>query len=447
MVNGKKILTGATFFLTWIAISPSFWPARYAVSYTSGQSRIPDTLEWLTWGLSPNAIGSSFRSYILTNHPEAMIRYLAAIIVSIVFASIVDMNKVFFWFKTKLNRVNHKPNIVYVEKDYSFNSNTENRPQTNRPNYESTPVQKTGSAQTTTEDKDPYAIEVFKSVTLLEGSGEKSANIKKFSGLVGKKIPRTMVTLEKLQYVRYLLEAEYPWLKSLTNEALTAMEVQCRIKGDSVPMELPSILVLGPPGVGKTDWSRRFSELFGSAHRIFTLGGKNSSATIRSSERIWSNAGPSSLISTILQENSSNPLIVLDEIDKVGSGSSNGNVQDTLLQLLEKASSKAVYDDFLEGVTDLSGIQWLATANDKNNISEPLFNRFRVVTVNCPEPQYAKPIAESVKKRIASEWHIKDTDLPRIELEPEVKRLLENGKSLRDIHRTVLDAYSRIIKS
>ena len=464
----RKILTGTTVFFLWIVASPSFWPARYPVAYTSGQYKIPGTTEWLTWLLSPNNVGRSFRSYLETTHPEITIRYIAAFIVSALIAILVDPARVYMKTRMYISRKKIERSIK-KEKSKIRESETQSGFSAKAPRWVANSDHSTVSIETEYRNVSekggqpakeqstvetivpqievPYSMVVFKSVTPFEGAGEKTVVIKKFSSFVNKKIPRTMVTIDKLSSVRSVLEFEYPWLLPLTSIAMDAMEVQCRIKMESVPMEVPSILVLGPPGIGKTDWCRRFSELFGNAHRILTLGGKQSSATIRSSERVWSTAGPSALISTILQENTANPLIVLDEIDKVGSGDANGNVQDTLLQLTEKSSSKNVYDDFLEGVVDLSGIQWLATANRQEDISEPLYNRFRVVTVGCPEPKYAKSISLSVKKRIASEWNIKERDLPEIDAEATVRKLLESGKSLRDIHRSIVDLYSKIIKS
>lgn len=480
----RKILTGTTVFFLWIIVSPSFWPARYSVAYTSGQYKIPGTTEWLTWLLSPNNVGRSFRSYLETTHPEITIRYIAAFIVSALIAILVDPAKVYMKTRMYISRkkiersikkgerkiresetqsefsakaprwvANSDHRTVSVASDVVL-ANSDNSTVSIETEYRNVseksgqPAKEQSTVETIAPQIEvPYSMVVFKSVTPFEGAGEKTVVIKKFSSLVNKKIPRTMVAIDKLASVRSVLEFEYPWLLPLTSIAMDAMEVQCRIKMESVPMEVPSILVLGPPGIGKTDWCRRFSELFGNAHRILTLGGKQSSATIRSSERVWSTAGPSALISTILQENTANPLIVLDEIDKVGSGDANGNVQDTLLQLTEKSSSKNVYDDFLEGVVDLSGIQWLATANRQEDISEPLCNRFRIVTVGCPEPKYARSISLSVKKRIASEWNIKERDLPEIDAEATVHKLLESGKSLRDIHRSIVDLYSKIIKS
>ena len=464
----RKILTGTTVFFLWIIVSPSFWPARYSVAYTSGQYKIPGTTEWLTWLLSPNNVGRSFRSYLETTHPEITIRYIAAFIVSALIAILVDPAKVYMKTRMYISRKKMERSIKKEEgkiresetqsgfsaKSPRWVANSDHSTVSIGTEYQNVseksgqPAKEQSTVETIAPQIEvPYSMVVFKSVTPFEGAGEKTVVIKKFSSFVNKKIPRTIVTIDKLSSVRSVLEFEYPWLLPLTSIAMDAMEVQCRIKMDSVPMEIPSILVLGPPGIGKTDWCRRFSELFGNAHRILTLGGKQSSATIRSSERVWSTAGPSALISTILQENTANPLIVLDEIDKVGSGDANGNVQDTLLQLTEKSSSKNVYDDFLEGVVDLSGIQWLATANRQEDISEPLYNRFRIVTVGCPEPKYARSISLSVKKRIASEWNIKERDLPEIDAEATVRKLLESGKSLRDIHRSIVDLYSKIIKS
>lgn len=100
----RKILTGTTVFFLWIIVSPSFWPARYSVAYTSGQYKIPGTTEWLTWLLSPNNVGRSFRSYLETTHPEITIRYIAAFIVSALIAILVDPAKVYMKTRMYISR-------------------------------------------------------------------------------------------------------------------------------------------------------------------------------------------------------------------------------------------------------------------------------------------------------------------------------------------------------
>ena len=450
IIKKTGIFSGLIFL--WFYVNPDSWRAIYPVKYTNGSMIVPPLHQWISWFFAPTNIGTQFRHYVFSTYPDAMTHYLFSAVIFGVIAFTVDektVRSVVIFLRSQKN-VGEQPVVVAPSpsqqgsKTESFNDHhNENATrskatQEDFKNNEETPrpVYPPG---------DKNSIVVFKSVTPFDGAGEKTEIVRRFLNMVGKPYKRQTMTLEKLKAIKKILDVEYPWLKALTKEATENMEVQIRLKNEDVPMAFPPILVLGPPGVGKTDWCRRMAELSGVGYRLLTLGGKQSSATIRSSERVWSTSGPSALISTILQESIANPIIVLDEVDKVGSGDNNGNVQDTLLQLLEKSSSRNVYDDFLEGETDLSGIQWVATANDKDHISDPLLNRFKVVTVENPSPEHAPALAKSVQARIAKEWQIDESRLPDIQLTSHVKDLLEKHQSIRVITRFAMDRYSEAV--
>jgi ATP-dependent Lon protease len=141
------------------------------------------------------------------------------------------------------------------------------------------------------------------------------------------------------------------------------------------------LLLVGPPGVGKT----RRAEAVAQALRLpsFTIsgGGLSDAYSIRGVRSLFTRAQPGMLVSALIETRVMNPVVILDEVDKLGAGGIHGRAADALLQALEPQQARTFRDDFLEFPLDLSRVLFIATANDLEAVPRTLRDRFEVVRV------------------------------------------------------------------
>ncbi len=200
------------------------------------------------------------------------------------------------------------------------------------------------------------------------------------------------------------------------------------------------ILLLGAPGLGKTTFILRLAEALGVPGFFVTLAGSNDNMMLKGTARGWSSARPSYLVDEILRNNVANPIVCLDEIEKVSMGRNNGRVWETLISLLEPSSSRAVLDEYLLGEVDYSAVNWIATANSTEDLPGPLRSRFKIIRIGAPQPEDFERILAGILGDIARDLRTETWALPR--LDPEVLAQLRsafrcNPGSLRRLSRSV----------
>lgn len=223
---------------------------------------------------------------------------------------------------------------------------------------------------------------------------------------------KTGATLQPIPDIAFFSETlnnEFPWFRKATE--LFCNELTTRSFGKGV-FKLPSIILLGDPGIGKTAYCSRLAEITNVPYNFLGLAGSTSNLVLAGTERGWNSAKPSLALQTIVDHKIANPLIVLDEIDKAGGSSRNGHPHHTLLSLLEPSSSKQWYDTFLMGHLDLSHISWLATANDIRQLPRTLLSRFRVVEIDAPRDHEYPSIVWRTRHSMVQEYGIDERWLP-----------------------------------
>ncbi len=195
------------------------------------------------------------------------------------------------------------------------------------------------------------------------------------------------------------MESLYEQLPNFT-DALDDVKRHVALSQDaSDGIEITPMLLLGPPGIGKTHFARQLADLLGTGMSLVPMSSMTAGWLLSGASSQWKGAKPGKVFEALIEGQYANPVLVVDEIDKA-SADAQYDPLGSLYSLLEHDTAETFMDEFAEIAIDASQVIWIMTANDERCIPEPILNRMNVFEIDAPTHEQARSIARNLYRGI-----------------------------------------------
>lgn len=209
------------------------------------------------------------------------------------------------------------------------------------------------------------------------------------------------------------LRREAPWMGAAIDQI--ADRVRLDLWAGRPWLSCPPLLLVGPPGAGKTHFARRLGEQAATGSAMLSFAGISSNAEIAGSPRGFKHPQPSFPACAIQRLGTGNPVVVIDEVDKALGGAGMGDPVATLLPMLERSTARSLFDGCLAAPIDLSHIIWILTANSVAALPSPLLSRVTVVKVDGPRPEHVEGLVASLYEAVGRDLGVPPAMFPRLD--------------------------------
>jgi len=246
-----------------------------------------------------------------------------------------------------------------------------------------------------------------------------------------------------LKKVSKVLDDDHYGLEDVKERIMEHLAV-LKLKGD---MKAPILLLVGPPGVGKTSLGKSIAKALQRKFIRMSLGGLHDESEVRGHRKTYIGAMPGRILQSLKKSGSSNPVFILDEIDKVGKDF-RGDPSSALLEVLDPEQNSTFYDNYLELDYDLSKVMFIATANSLNTIQSALLDRMEVINVSGYSLQEKTEIAKThlVPKQLeAHGLKASDVKLPKATLAKLIKEYTRES-GVRSLDRVIASVMRYVAK-
>ncbi len=246
-----------------------------------------------------------------------------------------------------------------------------------------------------------------------------------------------------LKKVKTVLDKDHYGLDDVKDRILEHLAV-LKLKGD---MKAPILCLVGPPGVGKTSLGKSIAKAIGRQYIRMSLGGLHDESEIRGHRKTYIGAMPGRILHSIKKAKSSNPVFILDEIDKVGKDF-RGDPSSALLEVLDPEQNATFHDNYLDMEYDLSKVMFVATANSLSTIQPALLDRMEIIEVSG----YSTEEKTEIAKRHLIPAQLKEHGLKRKDVKLKknvIQQIIQDytrESGVRSLNRQVASVMRRIAK-